>query len=340
MKLFPIELRNRFALALRSRRATARLRIGFTSAVLCALTACGSLHFVNAPAETHSSRVDHLVIHFTGENFAESMRLLTQRTETPVSVHYLVPEDGDPTYPRRRLRIHRLVDEQRRAWHAGDSYWHGEVSLNARSIGIEIVNGARCIDIDPDLDTKTPENQRCVFPEYDPEQLDLVIKLARDILDRYPGMDPVDVVGHADIAPDRRVDPGPKFPWRQLYEHGIGAWYDDDTVAKYLKEFEARPPELTLLQRALNAYGYRIEHSEENDPQTRFVLRSFQSHYRSSNWSGKPDVETAAILFALIEKYRPEALADLRSVGSRRHLNGKSMDFELTGPGLRPRTSR
>ena len=109
-------------------------------------------------------------------------------------------------------------------FHAGESYWHGDESLNHHSIGIEIVNGARCIDIDPDLDTEAPENQRCVFPEYGPEQLDLVIKLARDILDRYPGMDPVDVVGHADIAPDRRVDPGPKFPWRQLYEYGIGAW--------------------------------------------------------------------------------------------------------------------
>ena len=99
-------------------------------------------------------------------------------------------------------------------------------------------------------------------------------------------------------------------PWRELHEHGIGAWYDDDTVAKYLEEFESRPPELTLLQHALNAYGYQIEPSGENDPQTRFVLRAFQLHFRPSNWSGGSDVETAAILFALIEKYRPEALND------------------------------
>ena len=323
---FPTGLRSPFALTARGRRTVVRLRIGLTGAGLCALAACGSLPLVNAPAEVHSSRVDHLVIHFTGQNFAESMRLLTQRNEIPVSAHYLVPELGDPTYPRRRLRIHQLVDEQRRAWHAGESYWHGEVSLNARSIGIEIVNRARCIDIDPDLDVMTPENQRCEFPEYGREQVDLVIRLARDILDRYPGLDPIDIVGHADIAPDRRMDPGPKFPWRELYEQGIGAWYDDDTVAKYLREFEARPPEPMLLQRALNAYGYRIEDTGENDPQTRFVLRAFQSHYRPSDWSGKPDAETAAILFALIEKYRPEALADLRNVDLRLRLNASTND--------------
>ena len=297
MKLFP--------------EATTRARIGLVSAVLCTLAACGSLRFVNVPAVSHSSRVDHLVIHFTGQNFAESMRLLTQRTENPVSVHYLVPESGDSTYPRQQLRIHRLVDEARRAWHAGESYWHREESLNDRSIGIEIVNASHCIDIDPDLAPNTPENQSCIFPDYDLEQLELVIELVRDVLDRYPGMDPVDVVGHADIAPGRRVDPGPKFPWHTFYQRGIGTWYDDDTVEKYRGEFEVQPPGLALLQRALNAYGYRIEESGENDPQTRFVLRAFQMHYRSSNWSGQPDAETAAILFALLEKYRPEALTAL-----------------------------
>ena len=300
--------------SLSSSRVIDGLRTGLTITILHALAACSPLHMVNVPAETHSSRIDHLVIHFTGGNFSESMHVLTQRTEVPVSVHYLVPENGDPTYPRRQLRIHRLVDEQRSAWHAGQSYWHGVVSLNTRSIGVEIVNQGRCTSIDPHLDTKTPENQQCEFPDYDPEQLDLVIKLLRDILDRHPGMDPVDIVGHADIAPDRRADPGPKFPWRELHEHGIGAWYDDDTVAKYLEEFEAQPPELTLLQHALNAYGYQIEPSGESDPQTRFVLRAFQSHFRPSNWSGRSDVETAAILCALIEKYRPEELSDLREI--------------------------
>jgi N-acetylmuramoyl-L-alanine amidase len=324
MKLLPIGLRSHKATTAYGLRTTSRWQVGATLMVLCSLAACGSLPMVDVPAEVHSSRIDHLVIHFTGGDFAESMDLLSQRSNVPVSTHYLVPESGDPTYPRRRPQIHRLVEEQRRAWHAGESYWHGDTSLNARSIGIEIVNQARCIDIDPDLDPRTPENQQCVFPPFDPEQIALVIELVHDILDRYPDLDPEDIVGHADIAPERRLDPGPLFPWRELYEHGIGAWYDDATAAKYLKEFEVRPPDLMLLQHALSAYGYRIDPSGENDPQTRFVLRAFQSHYRPSNWSGEPDAETAAILFALIEKYRPDELEDLRSVADDACVNSSA----------------
>jgi N-acetylmuramoyl-L-alanine amidase len=278
---------------------------------VAALTACSGLPIVEAPGENQSSRVDHLVIHFTGESFGESLRLLTERTEIPVSAHYLVPTRGDPSYPRKRLRIYRLVDDERRAWHAGESYWRGVASLNARSIGIEIVNESRCVQSDASAEARAPESQHCKFLDYDPEQIELVIELACDILARHPGIDPVDIVGHADIAPDRRVDPGPTFPWRALYDRGIGAWYDSDTVTAYLERFEAQPPEVAQLQRALNAYGYRVEESGVADPRTRFALRAFQMHYRPADWSGRPDPETAAILFALIAKYRPAALPGL-----------------------------
>ncbi len=146
------------------------------------------------------------------------------------------------------------------------------------------------------------------FPD---EQVDLVIRLATDILDRNPDIDPVDVVGHGDIAPGRRVDPGPLFPWRRLYDHGIGAWYDDESVARYVKMFSSDVPELRRIQRALNAYGYLIELSGENDVQTRFVVRAFQMHFRPEMTSGRLDNETVAILYALLEKYRPELLEDL-----------------------------
>lgn len=288
-----------------------RMRLKYLSLALAVLTGCGPLRFVDRPAAVQSSRVDHLVIHFTGESFAESLRVLSQRTPVPVSAHYLVPAPGDPTYPQRRLRVHRLVEEERRAWHAGVSYWDEATELNARSIGIEIVNESRCTNVDPDLEPNTPENQLCEFRDFQPEQIEVVIALARDILERYPDIDPEDVVGHADIAPDRRLDPGPTFPWRTLYEHGIGAWYDEPALAKYLARFTAYPPDVSLLQRALRVYGYRIEESGDLDTQTRFVLRAFQAHFRPSNWSGQPDVETAAIVFALIEKYRPRALEEL-----------------------------
>ncbi|MCY3940179.1 MAG: N-acetylmuramoyl-L-alanine amidase [Gammaproteobacteria bacterium] len=275
-----------------------------------ALLACSPLRFVDVESENQSSRIEHLVMHFTSVDFARSMRMLTERTQRPVSAHYLVPENGDPTYPHRRLSVYRLVDEEHRAWHAGQSHWNGDDALNASSIGIEIVNRSACSPV-PLGNEPAPPEDRCEFHDFDAEQIDLVIELVLDILERHPRIDPVDIVGHSDIAPDRRLDPGPTFPWRRLYEHGIGAWYDDDTVNRYRERFEGRPPTLTLLQRALKSYGYDVNETGEHDPQTRAALVAFQMHFRASDWSGQPDAETAAILFALLEKYRPRALSPL-----------------------------
>ena len=273
----------------------------------CALLACTPQRFVNAVSDNQGSRIRHVVIHFTSADFAESLRLLTERTQRPVSAHYLVPENGDPSYPRRRLRVYRLVGEDQRAWHAGQSHWRGETALNSSSIGIEIVNRSDCVALAPAHESGIAED-RCEFHDYDAEQIELVIKLVLDILRRHPGIDPVDIVGHADIAPDRRLDPGPKFPWRRLYDHGIGAWYDEDTAHRYRERFEAQPPAIALLQRGLAAYGYDVDDTGEYDARTRLALRAFQMHFRPSDWSGQPDAETAAIVFALLEKYRPQSL--------------------------------
>lgn len=277
------------------------------SLIVCGLlfiSGCASLGMIDVPSQNHNSRIQYLVIHFTSENFAESLRLLTQRTDNPVSVHYLVPEPGDDTYNRSALKIHRLVPESRRAWHAGSSSWAGADALNDTSVGIEIVNQSACVDNDPETESPTPEDQTCRFLDYPEEQLQLVIELVRDILERNPEISPVDVIGHGDIASGRRVDPGPKFPWQRLYDSGIGAWYDDATVATYRAQFEQVLPDLASVQAALNKYGYLVEETGQNDPQTRFVMRSFQMHFRPSDASGQLDAETAAILFALIDKYR------------------------------------
>lgn len=282
-----------------------------TVVCLLIIAGCASSGIVDAPSLNHNSRINFLVLHFTSENFAESLRLLTQRTESPVSVHYLVPEPGDETYNRRALRIHRLVPENRRAWHAGLSYWAGADALNDTSIGIEIVNQSACVNNDPETESPTPEEQSCNFLAYAEEQIHLVISLASDILERNPDIDPIDVIGHGDIAPDRRVDPGPLFPWKRLYDNGIGAWYDDDAVERYREQFEKTLPNIVSVQGALNAYGYLVEETGGNDTQTRFAIRAFQMHFRPSGISGQLDAETAAILFALIEKYRAEQLSDL-----------------------------
>ena len=271
-----------------------------------ALGACSSVPMRDAPSANQNSRIQHLVIHFTSEHFQESLRLLTQKTERPVSVHYLVPEPGDETYDRRRLVVHRLVPEDRRAWHAGQSYWAGADVLNDTSIGIEIVNRSACVNTNPETVEPTPEDQVCTFLEFPGEQIKLVIDLVRGILGRNPEIDPVDVIGHADIAPGRRVDPGPKFPWKQLYDAGIGAWYDDDTVLRYRQRFKSGVPDVVEVQRALGRYGYEIEETGELDVKTRFVIRTFQMHFQPENISGVADAETVAILYALNEKYRPE----------------------------------
>ena len=271
-------------------------------ALACLLAGCGTRGFVNVESANQSSRVRHVVIHFTSVDFAESMRLLSKR-EGRVSAHYLVPEPGDASYSRRGLRVFRLVDESQRAWHAGRSSWGGVTALNASSIGIEIVNRSACKPVRLG-DEPQPPQERCRFLEFDGDQMALVIELLTDILSRYPGIRPVNIVGHSDIAPGRRLDPGPTFPWRTLHERGIGAWPDEEAVDRHRAHFEANPPDPGQLQRGLAAYGYAVEETGQLDEQTRDVLRAFQAHFRPSGWSGEPDIETAAILFALLEKYR------------------------------------
>ena len=283
----------------------------FLLMLIVLVASCGGLPIVDDDSRYQNERINYLVIHFTSEHFARSLELLTGRGESRVSVHYLVPEPGDETYPRGDdLRIYRLVREEQRAWHAGRSYWGGATFLNSSSIGIEIVNQSACVN-DPDIDPPTPETQSCTLLDFPDEQIDLVIRLAQDILERNPDINPVDVIGHGDIAPGRRVDPGPRFPWKRLYDQGIGAWYEQDTAARYRRQFNSTPPDLATVQRALNAYGYPIEPTGEDDVQSRFAVRAFQMHFRQADVTGYVDIETAAIIFSLLDKYRPDALHNL-----------------------------
>ena len=275
------------------------------------LAACASLPMVDSPSANQNDRIQFLVLHFTSLPFDESMQRLTEPSDRPVSAHYLVPEPGDATYTADELKIHRLVAEDKRAWHAGISSWRGQASLNASSIGIELVNQSHCESRKPQAEPQTPEMQTCVFLDFADEQIELLIELIQGILERHSDIDPVDIVAHSDIAPDRRLDPGPTFPWRLLYENGIGAWYDPDTVESYRRRFSDGAPPFELMQRALRAYGYLVEPTGEKDLQTRFAVRAFQLHFRPALTDGAFDTETSAILFALLEKYQPRKLAQL-----------------------------
>lgn len=225
-------------------------------------------------------RVDLLVIHYTVLDFAESLRVLTQQV---VSSHYLV--DVDPP------TIYRLVPEERRANHAGVSAWAARVLVNMSSIGIEIVNPGRI---------RTPAGEQ--YAPYPPAQIDAVIALVRDIVTRW-GIPKDRVVGHADIAPGRKQDPGPMFPWKRLADAGLALWFDPAQVDALRPRYEAALPPLPWFRLRLAQLGYPVPAvaDEGLDADTRDVLVSFQMRFRPAAYDGRPDAQTAAILSALTQ---------------------------------------
>ena len=282
-------------------------------ALALAISGCTSVqHSVSA---NQNSRVSIVVIHHTTSNFEDSYFVLTEPTSRPVSSHYLIPEPDDPTYRKSKLQTYQLVDENHRAWHAGVSHWAGKEGVNDQSIGIELVNRTWCHASDESKDPVTGYPERiCFFPDFDDGQLALLVDLLEEILERHPDIRPTHIVGHSDIAPDRKIDPGPRFPWERLAKLGYGAWFDNDAVIRYWERFLKEPLPLLNVQKALVAYGYGLEANGETDQHFRNVLRAFQLHFRPYLVTSEVDVETTAILFALIEKYYPEQLDGLLRV--------------------------
>lgn len=281
----------------------------FGLAVTTLLAGCAPV--VTIPSSNQSSRIDYVVIHATSENFAESVRLLTTETDYPVSSHYLIPRVDDPSYNRRRLRLYKFVEENERAWHAGVSYWAGETGLNDRSIGIEIVNEFKCARPETVQEQLDPINVTCDFVPYTSAQIDMLVDLLLDIQRRYPDLDAVDIVGHSDIAPARKSDPGPLFPWQALYDAGIGAWYDPTLKSELEQTFARKSPDTATVQAALNAYGYDVETTGIMDAKTQFAIRALQLHFRPSSVDGELDAETVAILWSLVRRYREDRYREL-----------------------------
>ncbi|MEB6335101.1 N-acetylmuramoyl-L-alanine amidase [Serratia rhizosphaerae] len=237
-------------------------------------------------AQGADQRIRFLVMHYTAEDFHTSLKTLT---DEHVSAHYLLP-----AHPRReyaRPTVYQLVPESMRAWHAGASSWRGRTQLNDTSIGIEIVNRGFSRSM---LFTR--------WQPYSAEQIALLIPLSRDIIRRY-GIQPVDVVGHSDIAPQRKQDPGPLFPWQTLAEAGIGAWPDQADVLRYLAGRDPHAPvALSVLLAKLARYGYGIDPQWDERQQKR-VLAAFQMHFRPADYRGEADAESEAIIDALLHKY-------------------------------------
>ncbi len=228
------------------------------------------------PSVNHDSRIQFVVLHYTSASDERSLALLTHGE---VSAHYLVGLNPP--------KVYQLVDESQRAWHAGESQWDGRTWLNSSSIGIEIVNPGY---------TDTP-NGRLWYP-YTEAQIKAVEALLKDIVKRYH-IEPRYIVGHSDIAPLRKQDPGPMFPWKRLADEGLGIWPDAGAVARNKARFDVNEPSILWYQQQLTRLGYGVDQTGELDVATRHVISAFQMHFRPARFDGQPDAETAAILQAL-----------------------------------------
>lgn len=243
------------------------------------------------PAVGQNFRQKYIILHYTALNDDKSVTVLTQQS---VSSHYLVNDLGDN-------EIYQLVDENKRAYHAGISAWRKDKMLNDTSIGIEIVNAGY----------KTDASGIKIFPEYSDAQVRKVAALVKDLATRYM-VPPTNILGHSDIAPTRKQDPGPKFPWKKLYdEYQVGMWYDEDTKQNFydtavLEDYAMQmtvPSFLFKIQTALKDFGYDINPNGVYDDATKKTIETFQYHFRPQNYSGMLDAETWAILQALNQKY-------------------------------------
>jgi N-acetylmuramoyl-L-alanine amidase len=228
-------------------------------------------------ARGQSPRVKFIVLHYTVSDRPSSIKILT---EQQVSAHYLVTDEPRPT-------IYALVDETQQAWHAGFSSWKGFNQLNTSSIGIEIVNPG----------WKESPQGRVYFP-FPQSQMDAVVTLVKDIATRYH-VAPENIVGHNEIAPQRKQDPGPLFPWYRFAQEGLILWPDANRVAAVRPAFEAQLPDAAWFQQKLAQHGYGITQTGQFDEGTRNVLSAFQSKFRPANIDGNADADTAALLEVL-----------------------------------------
>jgi N-acetylmuramoyl-L-alanine amidase len=237
------------------------------------------------PSPNHDERMlptDILLIHYTGmaTTAAAIERLCDPAAK--VSSHYVVDEFG---------KVLQLVPETRRAWHAGESSWEGIPDINSRSIGIEIANPGHAFG----------------YPDFPDAQIAAVIALCRDAVTRHR-IRADRVLAHSDVAPQRKLDPGEKFPWERLHRAGVGAWVAPSPISPG-DGFGPGDcgPAIVDLQEALRDYGYGILATGVYDDLTQAVVTAFQRHFRTECIDGRADrstIETLRTLLAATDRGR------------------------------------
>ncbi len=229
------------------------------------------------PSPNHDARppdtpIDTLILHYTGMQTAGAAIARLRDPAAQVSSHYVVDEDG---------AILRLVPEERRAWHAGVSFWRGHTALNGRSVGIEIVN----------------PGHEWGYRDFPVLQLAAVCDLCQAILGRHP-IPPRNVVAHSDVAPERKQDPGERFPWAGFAQQGVGLWPDvpDQGTAAAIEDAAGLLP----VRQGLAGVGYDVAPEGPMDAALATVLRAFQRHWRPETVNGCADAGTRSRLTALL----------------------------------------
>jgi len=225
--------------------------------------------------DARGAKADILLLHYTGMTTDEEALTRLVDRESKVSSHYFVYEDG---------RILQLVSEQQRAWHAGAASWKRATDINARSIGIEIAN----------------PGHEYGYHDFPDRQIDAVIALCHDIVARHR-IRRERVLGHSDVAPTRKNDPGEKFPWAHLAAAGIGLWVEPSPVDGG-RTFSAidKGPEVEKLQKQLARFGYGLKITGGYDDDTRSVVTAFQRHFRPERVDGLADPSTIETLRRLL----------------------------------------
>jgi N-acetylmuramoyl-L-alanine amidase len=238
------------------------------------------LPIIDLPSPNHDARgeaVDMLILHYTGMQTAQAALDRLRDPAASVSSHYVVDEEGT---------VFRLVPEDRRAWHAGVSYWRGHSALNGRSIGVEIVN----------------PGHEWGYRNFPVLQLAAVCDLCLGVLSRH-AIPARNVVGHSDVAPDRKDDPGERFDWRALAENGVGLW-PADAVDLGVTGVVRDAATLRPVRAALAEIGYRVAPEGGLDPALSTVVRAFQRHWRPEAVTGQVDDGTLVRLLGVRELVR------------------------------------
>ena len=240
------------------------------------------LRITQIPSPNHDARpphasIDILLLHYTGMKTCQAALERLCDPAAKVSAHYLIDEDGT---------CYRLVEEDRRAWHAGLSYWAGIRDVNGHSIGIELVN----------------PGHEFGYRDFPKTQMTTLESLAKGILERHP-IPANRVLGHSDVAPTRKQDPGERFDWARLARAGIGLWSSEsDTISPHATMLGpgTSGPAVVNLQLALAGFGYGVEGTGLYDPVTEAVIRAFQRHFRQRLVDGVADGETQSLLHHLL----------------------------------------